>query len=402
MPARRGLRAVPRPESTALPDMPMETKLHAPSLRRELVERRSLISVLAASTARLVLIEAPAGFGKTTLAAQWRASMSEKRRFAWVCIDRGDDDPGRLWWHITHALQRACPGLDVDEVLRALRAPVPDITGTVIPLLVQELAVSQAPVVLVLDDYQLIKEPSRHEQTAFLLLHLPPSAQIALVTRTGPPLPLARLRAAGEMVEIRMPELRLEPAEGAALVRNVSGLELAEPDLADLLERTEGWPAGLYLAALSLRGHPSPSAFIRHFTGDNRFIVDFLAEEVLADSRATSGSSSRGRPFSTGSARRFATRLPGLITGRRSLTPLSARTSSSCLLTTTVSGTAITICSRKCFAASWPGPSRASSRLCTSTPAHGIGGADQQTRRSVTRSPAVILAGPSTSLRAIG
>jgi LuxR family maltose regulon positive regulatory protein len=279
---RRGLRAVPVQGSSVLPDMPMEAKLHAPSLRKEWVERRALISVLAATAAKLVLIEAPAGFGKTILAAQWRASMSEERRFAWVSLDRGDDDPGRLWWYIAHALQRACPGFGVDEVIRALRVPVPDITGTVIPLLVQELAAFQAPVVLVLDDYQLIKEPSRHEQTAFLLLHLPPSAQIALVTRTDPPLPLARLRAAGEMLEIRMPELRLEPSEAAALVHNVSGFDLAEPDLAVLLERTEGWPAGLYLAALSLRGHPSPGAFIRQFSGDNRFIVDFLAEEVLS------------------------------------------------------------------------------------------------------------------------
>ena len=279
---KRGLRAVPRPGSSALPYMPMETKLHAPSLRKEWVERRTLISILAASTAKLVLIEAPAGFGKTTLAAQWRASASEERRFAWVSLDRGDDDPGRLWWYIVHALKRACPGLAVDEVLRALRVPVPDITGTVIPLLVRELAALQVPVVLVLDDYQLIKEPACHEQTAFLLLHLPPSAQFALVTRTDPPLPLARLRAAGDMVEIRTPELRLEPSEAAELVHNVSGLELAESDLAILLERTEGWPAGLYLAALSLRGHPSPSAFIRQFTGDNRFIVDFLAEEVLS------------------------------------------------------------------------------------------------------------------------
>jgi LuxR family transcriptional regulator, maltose regulon positive regulatory protein len=279
---RRGLRAAPVPASSALPDMPMETKLHAPSLRKEWVERRALISVLAGTAAKLVLIEAPAGFGKTTLAAQWRASASEERRFAWVSLDRGDDDPCRLWWYIAHALQRACPGLSVDEVLRALRVPVSDITGTVVPLLVGELAAFQAPVVLVLDDYQLIMEASRHEQTAFLLLHLPPSVEIALVTRTDPPLPLARLRAAGEMVEIRMPELRLEPSEAAALVHNVSGFELAEPDLAVLLERTEGWPAGLYLAALSLRGHPSPSAFIRQFSGDNRFIVDFLAEEVLS------------------------------------------------------------------------------------------------------------------------
>ena len=279
---KRSLRAVPVPGSSALPGMPMETKLHAPSLRKEWVERRALISVLAAAAAKLVLIEAPAGFGKTTLAAQWRASTSEERRFAWVSLDRGDDDPGRLWWYIAHALQRACPGLGVDEVFRALRVPVPDITGTVIPLLVHELAAFAAPVVLVLDDYQLIKEPACHEQIAFLLLHLPPSAQFVLVTRTDPPLPLARLRAAGELIEIRTPELRLEPCEAAELVHNVSGLELAEPDLAILLERTEGWPAGLYLAALSLRGHPSPSAFIRQFTGDNRFIVDFLAEEVLS------------------------------------------------------------------------------------------------------------------------
>ncbi len=279
---KRGLRAVPLPGSSALPHMPMETKLHAPSLRKEWVERRALVSVLAAAAAKLVLIEAPAGFGKTTLAAQWRASTSEERRFAWVSLDRGDDDPGRLWWYIAHALQRACPGLGVDEVFRALRVPVPDITGTVIPLLVHELAAFGAPVVLVLDDYQLIKEPTCHEQIAFLLLHLPPSAQFVLVTRTDPPLPLARLRAMGEMVEIRTPELRLEPSEAAELVHNVSGLELAEPDLAILLERTEGWPAGLYLAALSLRGHPSPSAFIHQFTGDNRFIVDFLAEEVLS------------------------------------------------------------------------------------------------------------------------
>jgi LuxR family maltose regulon positive regulatory protein len=183
--------------------MPMEAKLHASSLHEEWVERKVLISVMAATAAKLVLIEAPAGFGKTTLVAQWLASTPEERRFAWVSLDRADDDPGRLWWYIAHALQRAYPGLGVDEVLRALRVPVPDITGTVIPLLVHELAAFHSPVVLVLDDYQLIKEPSCLEQTAFLLLHLPPSVQFVLVTRTDPPLPLARLRAAGEMVEIR-------------------------------------------------------------------------------------------------------------------------------------------------------------------------------------------------------
>ena len=282
MPAKRGLRAVSVPRTSALHGVPIEAKLHAPRLHEEWVERREIISVLAGTAVKLVLIEAPAGFGKTTLAAQWRVSTSEDRPFAWVSLDRGDNAPGRLWWYVVLALQQACPGLGGDEVRRALRAPIPDVTGEVIPLLVNEMAALGAPVVLVLDDYHVIKERSCHEQIAFLLLNLPPSAEIVLITRTDPPLPLARERAAGEMVEIGMRELRFTSPEAAALVHNVSGMELAEPDLALLLERTEGWPAGLYLAALSLRGHPAPSAFIREFTGDNRFIVDFLAEEVLS------------------------------------------------------------------------------------------------------------------------
>jgi LuxR family maltose regulon positive regulatory protein len=282
LPEKRGLRAVPVPKPTQFPGIPVEAKLHAPRLRGEWVARRELISTLAGATVRLVVIEAPAGFGKTTLAAQWRLSTSENRPFAWVSLDRGDNDPGRLWWYIVHALRRACPGLGGDEVLRAFRTPVPDITGEVIPLLVNEMTALGEPVVLVLDDYQLISEPSCHEQIAFLMLNLPSSAEIVLATRSDPPLPLARERAAGHLIEVGMSELRFTSSEAATLVRNVSGVEPAEPDLALLLDRTEGWPAGLYLAALSLRDHPAPGAFIRQFTGDNRFIVDFLAEEVLS------------------------------------------------------------------------------------------------------------------------
>jgi len=279
---QRGLRAVPESMSSARPDVPMETKLHAPRFRKEWVERRELISYLAGAAAKLVLIAAPAGFGKTTLVANWLASTMEDRPFAWVSLDPGDDDPGRLWTHVVHSLQRACPELDGKKIERALQVQIPDIAEAALPILVNELASLSGAVVLVLDDYHLIKEPSCHDQTAFLLLHLPPSAEIVLITRADPPLPVARLRAAGEMVEIRMRELRFTLAEAAVLVRNVSNAELSEPDVAVLLERTEGWPAGLYLAALSLRDHPSPSAFIRQFTGDNRFIVDFLTEEVLS------------------------------------------------------------------------------------------------------------------------
>ncbi len=179
------------------------------------------------------------------------------------------------------SLERACPELDAQDLLRALRTQAPEIGDDVIPGLANRLARLRAPVVLVLDDYHVIKERSCHDQVASLLLHLPPAVQLVLITRADPRLPLARLRTAGGMVEIRMPELRFTPLQAAALVHAVFGAELTAADLADLVERTEGWPAGLYLAALSLRGYPAPGAFVRQFTGNNRFVVDFLAEEVL-------------------------------------------------------------------------------------------------------------------------
>jgi LuxR family transcriptional regulator, maltose regulon positive regulatory protein len=263
-------------------DVPIEIKLHAPSVRREWVERPELVGSLAGGIAKLVLVDAPAGFGKTILVSQWRSSALEGRPFAWLSLDRGDDDPGRLWWYVVCALQRACPELSVDKIMGALRSQVPDIVGDVLPALVNELAALRAPVVLVLDDYHVIKERSCHEQVAFLLSHLSSSVQVVIITRADPPLPLARLRAAGELAEFRAHDLRFTAAEAGMIVRTVSDVELSEPDVADLVERAEGWPAGVYLAALSLRGHPSPSDFVRQFTGDNRFIVDFLAEEVLS------------------------------------------------------------------------------------------------------------------------
>jgi LuxR family maltose regulon positive regulatory protein len=272
--------SVPQPRRADL-DVPIETKLHAPGVRKEWVERPQLVGSLDSAVARLVLVDAPAGFGKTTLVAQWRSSAQRSRPFAWLTLDRGDDDPGRLWWYVVSALQRARPEFSAGNITKALRSQAPDIIGEVLPALVNELAGISAPVVLVLDDYHVIKERSCHEQVAFLLPHLPPAVQVVLITRVDPPLQLARLRAAGELAEFRAHDLRFRPAEAASLVGTVSAVELSEPDLADLVERTEGWPAGVYLAALSLRGHPSPSAFVHQFTGDNRFIVDFLAEEVL-------------------------------------------------------------------------------------------------------------------------
>jgi LuxR family maltose regulon positive regulatory protein len=282
-PPERALRAVT--ESALLGhdlDLPIESKLHAPGVRAEWVPRPGLLRRLAhAAPAKLILVDAPPGFGKTTLVAQWRSSAIERRRFAWLSLDPGDDDPGRLWWHVVSALERACPELAGQDIQRALRTQPPDIAGTVIPKLVTWLAGLTEPVVLVLDDFHVIREPDCHEQLASLLLHLPPAVLMVLITRSDPRLPLARLRTIGDMVEIRMRELRFTRPEAAALVEAVSGVELAPADLSDLVERTEGWPAGLYLAALSLRGHPSPGDFVRQFSGTNRFVIDFLAEEVL-------------------------------------------------------------------------------------------------------------------------
>jgi LuxR family transcriptional regulator, maltose regulon positive regulatory protein len=268
------------------PEVLVETKLYAPPARREWVQRTELIRGLAGRTAKLVLVAAPAGFGKSTLVSQWGASTGETRPFAWISLDSGDDDPGRLWWHLACAVQRACPGFRAEEVLRALRAQVPDFAGVVLPLIVNQLAALPEPVVLVLDDYHVIEARSCHEQVAFLLTHLPPSAQLVIITRTDPPLGLARMRAVGEMTEVRAADLRFGPAATAALVRAVAGVALSDADVASLVQRTEGWPAGVYLAALSLRGHTSPSSFVRQFGGENRFIIDFLAEEVLTQQPA--------------------------------------------------------------------------------------------------------------------
>ena len=272
--------AVPQRASV---DALIETKLHAPALRKEWLQREDLVGCLAGcSWSRLVLVAAPAGFGKTIAVTQWAASTIENRPFAWVSLDRSDDDPARLWLHVVSALERACPQFGGVDVRRVLHSSVPDISGTLLPILVNELAALPAPVVLVLDDYHVIRDRTCHDQVAFLLTHLPATVQLVLVTRADPPLPLARLRAAGKLAEVRAPELRFTTAQAAALVHTVANVDLPESDLADLVERTEGWPGGVYLAALSLRGRSSPTAFVRQFTGDNRYIVDFLAEEVLS------------------------------------------------------------------------------------------------------------------------
>jgi LuxR family transcriptional regulator, maltose regulon positive regulatory protein len=261
--------------------MPLASKLHPPAPRKVWVPRQRLVERLAAGDGRLALVSAPAGFGKTIAVAQWRAAELRSRAFAWVSLDSGDDDPVRLWSHIVFALHRACPDLDGEDLLGWLRAPVPDISGRLVPNLVNALAEQPEQVVLVLDDLHLVTERRCLEQIESLLDSLLPPAKVVIISRTIPPLQVARLRAAGDMTEIGMSELRFTPEEAAGLIGAVAASPLGQRHVADLVDRTEGWPAALFLAALSLKGQPDPDAFVGEFTGGNRYVADYLLEEVI-------------------------------------------------------------------------------------------------------------------------
>ena len=289
----------------------LESKLHGPAMRPEWVPRGRLLAALSASEAKLVLVEAPAGFGKTIMVAQWRSAASAGRLFAWVFLDKGDNDPARLWWHVVAALERACPGLGGANLMQFLAAQDADIGGQLLPRLVNALAELAQPVVLVLDDYHVLTEPRCREQVQFLLLNLVAPARVIIITRADPPLPLARLRATGDLAEIGAAELRFTQEEAAALVDRVAGVRLGERDLASLMSSTEGWPAGVSLAALSLRGHSDPSALIRQLSGNNKYIADYLFEEVI------SGQPSQVRRFLTETSilDRFTAPLCEAVTG---------------------------------------------------------------------------------------
>ena len=257
------------------------TKLHAPATRPDSVPRTALLSGLIGDAAKLTLIGAPAGFGKTTLLADWRASPAERRPFAWVSIDAGDNDPRRFWGCVIAALRTLQPALGAasESVLANAGAALEEVA---LPLLVNDLAALPEPIVLVLDDYHVVREERVHESLGFLVERMPATLHLVVATRSDPPLPLARLRARGDLAEVRATQLRLSDAEAAALLRAALGAELDAADVATLQQRTEGWPAGLYLAALSLRDRPDARAFIASFAGDDRHVVDYLVSEVLA------------------------------------------------------------------------------------------------------------------------
>jgi LuxR family maltose regulon positive regulatory protein len=256
------------------------TKLHFPHTPSGVVPRDRLVAAItAAADARLILVLAPAGSGKTTLLGEWRASGAEKRPFAWLSLDAADNDPVRLFEGVVAALRTVDPDLGV-AALGHLAGPA-SLTGVVLPALINDLVALPRPLVLALDDYHVIRNPRIHDAMDFLLEHLPDTVQVAIASRAEPPLPIGRLRVRRQLVEVRAADLRFTDDEASALLADALGFDLDAADLARLQERTEGWAAGLHLAALSLGGREDPHDFISGFAGDDRPIVDYLGYEVL-------------------------------------------------------------------------------------------------------------------------
>ena len=260
------------------------TKFYVPRSRRGLVTRPRLSERLdrgAAST--LTLVSAPAGFGKTTLLADWLAAgpaAADERLAAWLSLDRGDNDPASFWTYVIAALRTAASGVG-ESALALLQSPRPQPIETVLTLLLNDLGAIAADIVLVLDDYHVIDAREVQDAMAFLLDHLPAGLHVVIAGRADPALPLARLRARGELAEIRAAELRFTPDEAAAYLNEMMGLQLTARDVAALEGRTEGWIAALQLAALSMQGREDVAGFIAGFAGDDRYVVDYLVEEVL-------------------------------------------------------------------------------------------------------------------------
>ena len=261
-------------------DALLATKLYLPWPQPGFVPRSRLVQELSEGLARgRGLVCAPAGFGKTSLLADW--ARSDGRPVAWLGLDAGDNDPVRFWRYVIAALDRAQPG--IAELLGPLLGPpAPHSFEGLVTALINELAVQpgQDGVLLILDDYHLIDSGPVHESVAFLLENLPPGLHLVVSSRADPPLPLARLRARGQLAELRAAELRFTAGEGAALL-GVAGPGLPEAAVAALTARTEGWAAGLQLAALSLRGQADPAGFVAAFSGSHRYVLDYLADEVL-------------------------------------------------------------------------------------------------------------------------
>ena len=257
----------------------LATKLFVPPLRRDLVMRQRLIDQLNTGVQqKLILISAPAGFGKSTLVSEWVASCGHP--VTWLSLDQGDNDPTHFLAYIIAALQAIAPKIGAGA-LAALQSSQPPPIESILTALLNEITTLADHFILVLDDYHVIDSKRVDHALTFLLEHLPPRMHLVIASREDPHLPLARLRASGQLTELRAADLRFTPSEAAEFLNQLMRLNLSAEDIASLETRTEGWIAGLQLAALSMQGAKDVSGFIREFAGDHRYIVDYLVEEVL-------------------------------------------------------------------------------------------------------------------------
>jgi LuxR family maltose regulon positive regulatory protein len=259
----------------------LATKLYIPPPRAKIVLRPRLIERLnegLSAGCKLILISAPAGFGKTTLANEWVASCG--RAVAWLSLDEGDNDPSCFLNYLVAALQTIKAKIGAGA-LAVLQSPQPPSIESILTALLNEITAVPDNFVLVLDDYHVIDSKPVDEALTFLLEHLPPQMHLVVASREDPHFPLARLRARGQLTELRAADLRFTPVEAAGFLNQVMGLNLSVEDIAALETRTEGWIAGLQLAALSMQGHQDTASFIHSFTGSHHFVLDYLIEEVL-------------------------------------------------------------------------------------------------------------------------
>ena len=257
----------------------LSTKLYVPPVRPNGVPRPRLVERLDEGQDRkLTLISAPAGFGKSTLVSEWLAKC--ERPVAWLSLDEGDNDPTRFLAYLVAAVQTIAADIG-EAVLAALRSPQTPPTESLLTSLLNEIATMPGSFMLVLDDYHVIDSEPVDQALVFLVEHLPPQMHMIIATREDPHLPLARLRVRGQLTELRAADLRFTPAEAADFLNRVMDLGLSAEDISALEARTEGWIAGLQLAAISMQAHPDAAGFIRSFSGSHRFVMDYLVEEVL-------------------------------------------------------------------------------------------------------------------------
>ena len=262
----------------------LATKLYMPAPRPRVVARPRLMERLDAGLGgKLTLISAAAGFGKTTLVSAWVAGCG--RPAAWLSLDEGDSDPTRFLAYLIAALQTVAPSVG-QGALAALQAPQPPPPEAILTAVLNDLAALPDRLLLVLDDYHAVDAQPVDQAVAFLLQNLPPHLHLVIATREDPPLPLARLRARGQLTELRAAELRFSPVEAAQFLNDAMGLNLSPDQIAVLEARTEGWIAGLHLAALSMQGRVDTGSFIDAFSGSHRFVLDYLVEEVLQQQAA--------------------------------------------------------------------------------------------------------------------